>query len=246
MNTRESKRRPRLGAVAAGLALVAALAVCATSALAGTDYGPDTCLNGFVWRGAVQADHVCVTPAVRTQTAQDNAQAAARRSPTGGPYGPDTCLQGYVWRDAFAGDHVCVSPAARSQARGDNQQAATRRDEVRVTLGTYNVQRLTCSGGTCSITSDDAPRYLVRADRLNVGQALVVLFNRASGKPTWSTSVSVTPYGTAPGGWIVVKTGALQCSGGANTAPNAYFRVKDGSSGRWSSPQYVTTGCSTL
>jgi hypothetical protein len=243
MNTRVGNR---IWAVAAGLVLAAVAAVCATSALAGADYGPDTCLNGFAWRGAVATDHVCVTPDVRTQTAQDNYVAAARRSPTGGPYGTDTCVQGYVWREAFAGDHVCVTPTARSQAWWDNGRAASRRDEVRVTLGHYNVQQMTCNDDACSITSDDASRFLVRADRVNLGQALVVLFRRADGRAIWSTWARVTPYGTAPGGWIAVKTGALDCSGGASTAPNAYFRVKDGSSGRWSSPQYLTTGCATL
>ena len=88
---------------------------------------PDACKPGFVWRQAVPADHVCVTQAVQGQTALDNGQAAARRSPNGGPYGPDTCLQGYVWRDAFANDHVCVPPETRSQAAADNAQAASRK-----------------------------------------------------------------------------------------------------------------------
>lgn len=56
---------------------------CATT----TDcsFGPDTCLQGFVWREARPEDHVCVpvTPVdVREQTRSDNAQAAARRSPS--------------------------------------------------------------------------------------------------------------------------------------------------------------------
>ena len=245
MNKRESKRIPRLGAVAAGLALAAALAVCAT-ALAGTDYGPDTCLNGFVWRGAVPTDHVCVAPAVRSQIAQDNAQAVARRSPTGGLYGPDTCLPGYVWRDAFANDHVCVAPAVRSQAQGDNLKAGTRRNDVLVSLGTWRPQQVTCSGNVCSQTSDDAARYAVRADRLNLGAALVALVRLSDGRTTWSKSVPVAPYTNAPGGWLAVQTPALNCSGGAHTAPNAYFIVKDGFSGRTSLRRYVTTYCLTL
>ena len=88
---------------------------------------PNACKPGFVWREAVPTDHVCVTQAVQSQTAQDNRQAASRRSPNGGPYGPDTCLQGYVWRDAVANDHVCVPPGTRSQAAADNAQAASRR-----------------------------------------------------------------------------------------------------------------------
>ncbi len=87
----------------------------------------DACKQGFLWRQAGPADHVCVTQAVQSQTASDNRQAAARRNPNGGPYGPDTCLRGYVWRDAVANDHVCVPPETRSQAAADNAQAASRK-----------------------------------------------------------------------------------------------------------------------
>ena len=59
-----------------------------------TCYGPNACREGWVWQQAIPTDYVCVTPAVRTQTAQDNAAAASRVSPNGGPYGPDTCLNG--------------------------------------------------------------------------------------------------------------------------------------------------------
>jgi hypothetical protein len=45
----------------------------------GGAYGPDTCLQGYVWRDAVSGDHVCVTPATRDQAAQDNSLAASRR-----------------------------------------------------------------------------------------------------------------------------------------------------------------------
>jgi hypothetical protein len=90
-------------------------------------YGPDTCLQGFVWREAWSDDHVCVTPQTRSQTAEDNRLADSRRSPNGGPYGPDTCRQGYVWREAFPGDHVCVPPETRTRAVEDNRLAASRR-----------------------------------------------------------------------------------------------------------------------
>jgi hypothetical protein len=116
-------------ATATGLgALTLALAV-AGQAPASADplpYGPDTCIQGFVWREANPNDHVCVTPAVRSQTAQENQLAGSRRDPNGGPYGPDTCLQGYVWRDAFEGDHVCVTPDVRTDAANDNAAAASR------------------------------------------------------------------------------------------------------------------------
>jgi hypothetical protein len=89
-------------------------------------YGPDTCVSGFVWREAFSGDHVCVVPAVRTQTASDNQLASSRRAPGGGPYGPDTCRQGFVWREARPADHVCVPPETRTQAANDNQAAASR------------------------------------------------------------------------------------------------------------------------
>lgn len=92
----------------------------------GGAYGPDTCQTGYVWRGANDSDHVCVSPATRDQTAADNSLAASRVDPAGGPYGPDTCLQGYVWREAFPGDHVCVTPETRAQAQADNADAGNR------------------------------------------------------------------------------------------------------------------------
>lgn len=104
-----------------------AAALVTTPALAQLPYGPDTCRQGYVWREAFPGDHVCVTPQIRAQAADDNRQASARRAPGGGPYGPDTCLQGFVWREARPDDHVCVTPEARTQAASDNQQAAARR-----------------------------------------------------------------------------------------------------------------------
>jgi hypothetical protein len=42
------------------------------------DYGPDTCIYGYVWREARPSDHVCVIPGTRTQAARDNAAAPGR------------------------------------------------------------------------------------------------------------------------------------------------------------------------
>ena len=88
---------------------------------------PDTCIQGYVWREAIQNDHVCVTPGVRDQTAEDNRLADSRRSPTGGAYGPDTCLPGYVWRVVVPTDLVCVTPETRDQVQQHNQLADSRR-----------------------------------------------------------------------------------------------------------------------
>jgi len=95
----------------------------------------DRCIQGFVWREASPADHVCVTGAVRSDTANENAQAASRRNPGGGAFGPDTCRSGFVWRQAFATDHVCVPAASRTRAAADNGAAAGRRNPARLVFG---------------------------------------------------------------------------------------------------------------
>jgi hypothetical protein len=93
------------------------------------DFGPDTCVEGFVWREACgPSDHVCVTPDIRRQAQQDNAQANVRRQPGGGAFGPDTCRQGFVWREACGPqDHVCVPASTRLRAADDNLHAGQRR-----------------------------------------------------------------------------------------------------------------------
>ncbi|HEX2697905.1 MAG TPA: hypothetical protein VHM28_09365, partial [Anaerolineales bacterium] len=84
-------------------------------------YGSHTCISGYVWREATSGDDVCVTPDIRTQTANDNSAASSRVCTAA--YGPDTCAQGYVWRAAFSGDHVCVDPGIRNQAAAENADA---------------------------------------------------------------------------------------------------------------------------
>ena len=74
---------------------------------------------------AAPFDHVCVTPAERSQVAYDNSQANSRVNPSGA-YGPQSCVQGYVWRQAFGGDYVCVTPDQRSQVAYDKSQALVR------------------------------------------------------------------------------------------------------------------------
>jgi len=62
-------------------ATFAALAVSALPAAAhAQDYGPNTCLNGFVWREAFPGDVACVKPQVRSDAKADNAAAASRRN----------------------------------------------------------------------------------------------------------------------------------------------------------------------
>ncbi|MGV0652986.1 hypothetical protein ABQE48_03780 [Mycolicibacterium thermoresistibile] len=116
-----------LAPAAAALTVFAGAVVLVPAHAQPLPYGPDTCIQGFVWREARPGDTVCVTPAVRTRTAQENANAAQNREPGGGAYGPDTCKQGFVWREAFPGDTVCVTPAVRSEAAADNAAAGSRK-----------------------------------------------------------------------------------------------------------------------
>jgi hypothetical protein len=230
-------RARRLAVAAAALALAAV----ATPALGAGDYGVDTCLNGYVWREATPTDHVCVTPMVRLQTAQENGAAAAHRSPTGGPSGADTCLNGYVWREAYAGDHACVLPPRRTQARNDNAQAAARRNSLNVWLTLYRPSQQPCTGNPCSLSSEDAQRYRVRADHINVGRATVRLRWNTGKVQSWPAEVRQDP--SAPGGLLAFPSKMLRCPA---SAVNAAFSVRDPVSLRWSAPLKVRTGCSTL
>jgi hypothetical protein len=113
------------------LPLTAAIAVAATAipapALADPlPYGPDTCIQGFVWREARGGDTVCVTPDVRSTVAQQNSTPGANKDPNAGS-GPQSCSQGYVWREAFDGDTICVTPAFRQQMLDANATAASRK-----------------------------------------------------------------------------------------------------------------------
>ena len=110
-----------------GLLVAGLVCVLAATAAHAQSAPSDACRQGYVWREAVPGDHVCVTPAIRQQAAEDNAQAGARRQPGGGAYGPNTCLGGYVWREARPDDVVCVTSETRAQTAADNRAAAARR-----------------------------------------------------------------------------------------------------------------------
>src|SRR5690349_18117105 len=108
---------------------VAVLATVTTPTSAAADplpYGPDTCIQGYVWREARSGDTVCVTPDIRAAVAQQNANRGAHKDPNGA-YGPESCAQGFVWREAFDGDTVCVTPDFRQQMFDANSAAASRK-----------------------------------------------------------------------------------------------------------------------
>ncbi len=104
------------------------------------------CASGYVWREASPIDRVCVTPAIRTETAADNSQAGARHLPNS-----TTCVSGYVWREAYPGDVVCVTPATRAQAKTDDADAYAHVNEGLVTYGPN-----TCQGGYVWRDGDDS------------------------------------------------------------------------------------------
>jgi hypothetical protein len=147
MNTRKS--------AAICLGLMASLTSIAGQA--GLSYGPDTCMQGYVWRDAVADDHICVTPESRAQAASDNAQAGIRIQPGGGHSGPNTCLPGYVWREAREGDLVCVTPQTRSQTAEENRRADSRRAQTvcaRYAQRAVAQFQMTSSRPGCSLSTD--------------------------------------------------------------------------------------------
>jgi hypothetical protein len=117
--------RQKLPALSAAAAIVT-VAFPAPALADPLPYGPDTCIQGYVWREARTGDTVCVTPQVRARTAQENANPSLNKQPGGGAYGPETCTQGFVWREAFDGDSICVTPEIRAQTLADNAAAQSR------------------------------------------------------------------------------------------------------------------------
>lgn len=224
-------------------AAVAVLAPCVAPPLAAaTDYGPSTCLVGFVWRDAFPGDTVCVTPATRTQAKTDNAAAASRVDPNGA-YGPSSCVSPFVWRTARPSDLVCVTVATRSQTRADNAAAASRRNSVLASYSTWRTaDTRTCDGDVCTIVNDSVTLHRVVVTNVNVGRVVLGLYRLGGGNAIYGKTVIATPRTGGPGGIAVFRTEQLVCSG----PPNAYFRVKDLTSGRRSDPKRVHTGCSSL
>ena len=67
-----------------------------------------------------------MTPAVRQETANDNALGPERQVGPSQNGKPADCKTGYVWRQASASDYVCVTPQTRAEAQADNQAAMSR------------------------------------------------------------------------------------------------------------------------
>jgi hypothetical protein len=243
------QRRAATWVGCAALVLAGLAAVPATA----DNVGADTCLDGYIWRGVVPTDHVCVTSATYQQVHRESDTAGDRHLP-----GSDLCIQGFIWREAVQGDHVCVLPASWRQAHDDNLAREARRNAVDITVATYRAPDPTCEDtDSCQTENSSVSRYAVRATRINVGTALVVLC-KLGGRTNPGTStkcrtsrdklldswpVSVGPNPSGPGGrmrWW--KTGWPKCPGPFN----AYFRVRDPLSGSWSRTRRVTTLCNVL
>jgi hypothetical protein len=217
-------RRAWVGCAAA-MAAASVLAGASVPASAAGDHGPLTCLDGYVWRQATPRDHVCVTPEVRAQTAQDNRLAPSRASATSTTFGPDLCGPGYLWREAVPGDHVCVTPATWQRVHEDNLTAGARRNALRV-----KIERDAATG-----------TYRVHADGINVGLARVAIFRPGQATPARSWSVVARRSAKGPGGELSLDTRLPVCT----APPNAIVRVRDPSSLRWSSSRRIATGCTS-
>jgi hypothetical protein len=227
---------------AVGLALLAASALTGSPAsAAGADYGPNTCLNGFVWRAAFTGDVVCVTPETRHQVDLDNRAAASRRDPRGA-YGPRSCQVPFVWRNSRASDDVCVTVEQRGQAAADNAARETRRNSVRTRLGRWSTPDTTvCDGEVCSFTPTGATYHQVVVDRVNVGRIFLGLYRKGDNRRIgywYSSARAVAPAG----GRAAFRTDRLVCPG----TPNAYFAARDLSTGRWSARVPVRVGCARI
>ena len=178
------------------------LLISSLSFVSATCYGPNACLEGWVWREATPTDYVCVTPDIRTQTAQDNAAAKSRVNPKGGPYGPDTCLDGYVWREAYTNDHVCVVPATRTQAANDNAQAGNRVASLNIWANSWNPGPNT------------SPYIKVNGDHFNYGPVQVAIFdNNNRLVQGWTTVTAQAQSGYVAGAWGWDSTINNDCNG---------------------------------
>ncbi|WP_182903837.1 hypothetical protein [Microbispora sp. H10830] len=206
--------------IAGFLAVTAIGASPAAASRAGAS--PDTCRTGYVWRGAQNSDHVCVTPAVRDRTARENATGVWH-----------ACTQGFVWREAYQGDFRCVVPSSRTQARVDNDAAPYRLAWVIMTRTRHDPDSTSCDGDSCSTTNESSYYTVgVRGYYLTSGARVAVKIV-ADGATVWSKIV-YAGAGKDPGGNYSIDTGNPLCGGGTFAKPyNAYVQVRE-NSGPWS------------
>jgi hypothetical protein len=171
------------------LGLAGILALISSLGFVSAQCGTHACLAGYLWREAIPSDHVCVTRAVRSQTAADNTAAASRIQPNGAS-GPATCKAGYVWREAYTNDQVCVTPATRSEAAADNAAAGDRVASLLIYESSWDP-----AGSELAHISIDGRQF-------NFGLVRVAIFNRAGVRVTdWATPTSSQVPGYVGGTW---------------------------------------------
>lgn len=202
---------------------------------AGGDYGPDTCQEGYVWREANAADHVCVKPATRDQARADNAAAGSRRA-GGGAYGPNTCVNGFVWREAYDGDVVCVTTAVRQEAKDDNAAAASRKASLNIWLTTY-VSGNKCTGDVCTVVSDSGSQYKINGDHFNNG-TITLIVNANNGTRLATYTVTAGAHNGYSGASFGYETNMWDPTSGFGSpckkVDDAYIQAYDPNSQRWS------------
>jgi hypothetical protein len=208
------------------------------------------CLQGYVWRQAYAGDYVCVTPATRTEAAEDNAAAVSRVQAGGGAYGQYTCIQGYVWRQVVLNDYTCVTPAVRAAAAYDNSQAAGRVGELDLWVSDWtppSQPTQNCSGGVCTTTSGgwNGPNFQINGDLFNFGPVLLEVHSD-SGSLVWSTTVTAKTYSGFPGGALYAQTPIGDCSSVPGTTDNEYVIAYDTVSGRWSAKLPIDSDCASF
>jgi hypothetical protein len=78
-----------------GLFILSASLIFTTKALAIGDFGPDTCMEGFVWREACgPADRVCVPPRAETKRGKIMSPVQVGSSPEAVLRGPIPAVKG--------------------------------------------------------------------------------------------------------------------------------------------------------
>ena len=207
------RKRAPLHPLGKGLAaFTAALAIVViplgSKASAVGDSGPDTCLEGYTWRAAISTDHVCVTPATRSQAQADNAAAVSFAYATG--QDPTVYVQAHM-NALAANDHVCVTPTVRSQTATDNN------------INTWSPRVLTMSVYLSPYT---APVTL-QGRGFNTGTAYVAVVRSSDNTVLWQTWIS-----TGAGANFSVATPFTTCTQDTPSAP-AYLTAYDYTAGVW-------------
>ncbi|KAF2244167.1 hypothetical protein BU26DRAFT_608632 [Trematosphaeria pertusa] len=170
---------------------------------AGGDYGPDICLEGFVWREATPDDHVCVKPSSRDAATWDNSQQASRQNADG------TCKGKWVKRRATASDTACVSRTRKIFTNFDNAAGPDRRLSMNVWFGpSWDMcppcPHPSCNGDICEVHfCDFCHRYLqIEGDHFNLGTNNIEIWMN---RPNYDNEHSIrykTVSGTALAGKI--------------------------------------------